>query len=413
MLVSFSGGDERSEPENAIGPVSQVDLHGRAEGAAAEAHGGAVRAAAALPCQYSDNCIGSGIGRFQSVPLSPYRKKSRHRLEMAIEWMVEKHGLERVGLLTLSFGVPGSGRGSLETFLLREQAKDLEFVQARWHSFRSNVVMKRYEDWICILEPHKDGVWHIHVVVATKEDIRTGTDVETLSNYKLPYWLRRGKHLRNEALAAEWKALRETACKYRFGRVELLPIKKTKEAFARYLGKYLTKTFHLIPPGRRHRLIRYSRGIGRHFAMRFSINSLGNLLYRTRLRLAAAMLDFRDYGLFADCFGPRWHYYLRDIIASIPMPLRFGKGEFESGVAAKRLALYVADPLVFLEAESKQKMAAASRMLWFKFEELAFEAPATAHWREARSPEADNIDVGPVTEADLHNDLFRPAAEPF
>ena len=107
VLVSFSGGDERSEPENAIGPVSQVDLHGRAEGAAAEAHGGAVRAAAALPCQYSDNCIGSGIGRFQSVPLSPYRKKSRHRLEMAIEWMVEKHGLERVGLLTLSFGVPG------------------------------------------------------------------------------------------------------------------------------------------------------------------------------------------------------------------------------------------------------------------------------------------------------------------
>ena len=81
-------------------------------------------------------------------------------------------------------------------------------------------------------------VWHLHVVVATKEDIRTGTDVETLSNYKLPYWLRRGKHLRNEALATEWKALRETACKYRFGRVELLPIKKTKEAFARYLGKY-------------------------------------------------------------------------------------------------------------------------------------------------------------------------------
>jgi len=82
--------------------------------------------------------------------------------------------------------------------------------------------------------------------VATKEDIRTGTDVETLSNYNLPYWLRRGKHLRNEALAAEWRALREVSCKYRFGRVELLPIKKTKEAFARYLGKYLTKTFNQI-----------------------------------------------------------------------------------------------------------------------------------------------------------------------
>jgi hypothetical protein len=58
-------------------------------------------------------------------------------------------------------------------------------------------------------------------------------------------------------------------------------------------------------------------------------------------------------------------------IASIPIPLRFGKGDFKTG------------------------MAAASRMLWFKFEELAFDAPAMAHWREARSQEADNTDVGP------------------
>jgi hypothetical protein len=61
------------------------------------------------------------------------------------------------------------------------------------------------EGWICVAERHRDGVWHLHVVVATKAEIRTGTDVETLSNYKLPYWLRRGKNLRNEALAAEWR----------------------------------------------------------------------------------------------------------------------------------------------------------------------------------------------------------------
>jgi hypothetical protein len=48
---------------------------------------------------------------------------------MAIEWMVKKHGLNNVGLLTLTFGVPGSGRGSQATKELREQAKDLEFVQ--------------------------------------------------------------------------------------------------------------------------------------------------------------------------------------------------------------------------------------------------------------------------------------------
>jgi hypothetical protein len=237
--------------------------------------------------------------------------------------------------------------------------------------------------------------------------------LETLSNYKLPYWMRRSKHLRNEALAAEWKALRETACKYRFGRVELLPIKKTKEAFARYLGKYLTKTFHLVPPGRRHRLVRFSRGVGRHFSMRFSIVGLGNLIYRTRLKLAASMLCFKDYSDFVEYFGSRWNYYLRDIIASIPIPLRFGKGDFKTGVAAKVLNLFAENPGPFLDPELKQKMTAAHRMLWFKFEELAFEAPARAHWREARPQESDNIDVGPVTEADLHDDLFRPPDLPF
>lgn len=32
----------------------------------------------------------------------------RQKMIMAIEWMVKKHVLERVGVLTLSFGVPGS-----------------------------------------------------------------------------------------------------------------------------------------------------------------------------------------------------------------------------------------------------------------------------------------------------------------
>jgi hypothetical protein len=51
-------------------------------------------------------------------------------------------------------------------------------------------------------------------------------------------------------------------------------------------------------------------------------------------------------------------------------------------------------------------MSAAHRMLWQKFEELVFDAPSTPQ-------EADNIDVGPVTEADLHDDLFFPSDAPF
>ena len=410
---SLGGALERAEPdsEHHCSPVLRRDVvaTGKAEGA------GAVRRAAppapALPCHNSNSCIEKE--KFKPEPLSPYRKKSRHRLITAIEGVVKKHGVNRVGLLTLSFGVPGSGRGSEATRELREQAKDLDFVQARWHSFSSNVVTRRYEDWICVLEPHRDGVWHLHVVVATKADIRTGTDIETLSNYKLPYWMRRGKHLRNEALAAEWQMLRETCCKYRFGRVELLPIKKTGAAVARYVAGYLSKSFGLVPAGRKNRLVRFSRSLSQRFTMRFSPHTLGNLLHRTRLKLAASMLHFQEYGDFADYFGSRWHYYLGEIIASIPVPLVFGKGQFESGVAAMMLREFAQDPFPYLDEAGKKNMIAAHSALLGKFTELAFDEAAEMRWQESRPAEADNIDAGPATETDLQSDLIEASGNPF
>ena len=47
---------------------------------------------------------------------------------MVIEWMVKKHGLNHVGLLTLTFGVPGSGRGSQATKELWELDKEQEIT---------------------------------------------------------------------------------------------------------------------------------------------------------------------------------------------------------------------------------------------------------------------------------------------
>ena len=367
---------------------------------------------AALPSQERDNCIGKDVSG-QSAPLSPYRRKSRYRLIMAIEWMVQKYGLNNVGVLTLTFGVPGSGRGSQATQELRELAKDLEFVQQRWHSLNTNIISKRYRDWILVLEPHKDRVWHIHVVVALKVDIRTGTDVETLTNYKLPYWMRRGKHLRNEALAAEWRALREICCRYRFGRVELLPIKKTGEALARYLAGYLSKSFKLIAPGKKHRLVRFSRGVSGHNSMKFSPLTLGNLIYRTRLKMAAEMMHFQDYGDFADYFGPRWNYYIGDIIAAIPVPMLFGKGDFKRGIAAKILNDYAENPAPYLSDELQEKLAAVQRALLRKFTDLAFGELMEIRSREEWPTEADNIDVGPLTEADLQSELLQTSDDPF
>ncbi len=327
---------------------------------------------------------------------------------MAIEWMVRTYGLNYVGLLTLTFGVPGSGRGSQATKELRELAKDLKFVQKRWRSFNSNVISKRYRDWILVLEPHKDGVWHIRVVVALDFDIRTGTDIETLTNYTLPFWMRRGKHLRNEALGVEWHFLREICCRYRFGRVELLPIKKTGPALAHYLADYLSKSFRLIPAGKRNRLVRMSRGVSSRITMKFSPVTLGNLIYRTRLKIAASMLRLQDYGDFADYFGPRWNYYIGDIIAAIPVPTEFKQGWFEMGIAADVLNIYAENPAQYADDDRKKTLAAVERSPLRKFTELAF-----GEWADPRSTEADNIDVGSLSEADLQNDLLETSEDPF
>ena len=55
----------------------------------------------------------------------------------------------------------------------------------------------------------------------------------------------------------------------------------------------------------------------------------------------------------------RWHYYLGAMIAALPMPLVFDKGEFENGVAAVMMREFAKDPLPFLDEARKKKMVTA------------------------------------------------------
>jgi hypothetical protein len=384
---------------------------GDAERAAEGLPGGAGQSPAALLYQREVNCTGKS--KRLTEYLSPYHRKSRHRLIQVVEWMVREYGINFIGLLTLTFGVPGTGRGSRETWELRQQAKELDFVQKRWHSLNTHVIAKRYPAWACALETQEDGVWHFHVVVVTKFDNRTGTDVATLTNYKLPWGIRRRKQYRNAALGEEWQALRELCCKYRFGRVELVPIRTCGEAVARYLASYLTKTWKGLKASRKSRLVRFSRNISKQFTLVCSVWNLGNLIHRTRLKMAARMLNFTDYGDYADYFGPRWHYYIGDIIAGIPIPFKFGKGDFEKGVAVKILNEYAENPYAYLDEAGKKQLVAVDAALLQKFTDLAFDESAEIRWREAQPGGADNVDVGPVTPDDLQRELLETSENPF
>ena len=100
-------------------------------------------------------------------------------------------------------------------------------------------------------------------------------------------------------------------------------------------------------------------------------------------------------------------------MAAIPVPLVFGKGQFESGVAAEVLREAAQDPFPYLDEAEKKQMTAAHSALLRKFTELAFDESAEARWQESRPTEADNMDVGPATETELQSDLMEASGDPF
>ncbi len=93
--------------------------------------------------------------------------------------------------------------------------------------------------------------------------------------------------------------------------------------------------------------------------------------------------------------------------------MKFGKGDFESGVAAKILNDFAENPFPYLDEEGKKKLAAVNSMLLRKFTELACDEMAESRWREAQRGEADEIDFGPLTAADLQGELLSDSDDPF
>lgn len=91
----------------------------------------------------------------------------------------------------------------------------------------------------------------------------------------------------------------------------------------------------------------------------------------------------------------------------------FGKGQFESEVAARVLREFAQDPPPYLDEPEKKQMMAAESALLRKFTELAFDEAAEMLWQESRPMEADDIDVRPATETDLQSDLIEASGNPL
>lgn len=257
---------------------------------------------------------------------SPYGARRKLRLSMGIEWIVARHGYERCGLLTITFG---------------ENLTDWAEAERRFSSFEKNVLSLHCNDWAMVVQQQKRGAIHYHLVVGLTKDIRTGTDIATIKDRSLPRFVRYGKGVVNENLRQYWKDICFRARGdgewkgggYGIGRIELLPFIKSPAAVAGYLASYLKVEAYCPPEYRRKKKVRFSRTITRWLRSNFQANTYGSYIWRKKLSLVAQDFGCSNLEELTGLFGPRWFYTLRECVRSCPLSI--DRGFWERGLAER------------------------------------------------------------------------------
>ena len=93
------------------------------------------------------------------------QKKASFALQTNIEAMINKHGLNKIGFLTLTFA---------------DNVQCHKEATKRFNSLATNVLKNKYLSWIRISERQQTGRWHFHLVVVCKDDIRRGLRFDEL-----------------------------------------------------------------------------------------------------------------------------------------------------------------------------------------------------------------------------------------
>lgn len=249
----------------------------------------------------SSNCIGNAVSR-RLHRRRLQRAKTAVAIRNNVLGIVERFGIERVGVLTLTFA---------------DGLRDASEAQRRFRSFRTNLLMPRYGGYLRVFERTRRGAIHYHVLLPTSVDIRTG--------YHRPEPGGIRKTAASPALRAEWALLRESAPRYGFGRISFEPILESPDALAAYLAKTLENenpTRALTDDG--VRIFEMSRNL-RTANTHFSWLSPGS----TQWRLKVGVLAERAVGAglisphhqdeaLKELHGPAWALGLRNKILAMP-----------------------------------------------------------------------------------------------
>lgn len=280
------------------------------------------------PLHKSDDGTGDAPGANRGVPLpcllvttqsrvTGQKSKLARRAEglfQNLDALIDRVGLEKCGLFTSTFS---------------DNCDRREESEKRFNSYATNILRDLFPEYIAVPERQNRGAFHHHLAVACAVDIRTGFDFEACSaaseikraGYRNGAWLpgffekfKRMERLyiasANPHLKAIWRAVRESAPKYKFGRCELLPILSNAQACARYMGAYVSSQHY----GRARedkglRTVRYALE-HRPWSSQWNFVKGGHSFWRRGCCAYATLLNIDDFSLF----GPRWAFHLADSI---------------------------------------------------------------------------------------------------
>ncbi|QLG87626.1 phasyl DNA replicon protein arp [Chitinibacter bivalviorum] len=264
----------------------------------------------ALPCLNRNNSTGMAdaphlndisIAELEGHnQLSTAHKKAAAALGWNVEALIKEHGIKHIGFLTLTFP---------------DDVKCFKEAQRRFNSLVTHVLGERYQARIRVLERCKSGRIHYHVLVVLRADIQSGFNFDEV--------VRKNYQSACTALKSEWRFWRGRAKKYGFGRVELMPIKSSTEAVAKYVSKYIEKAVAArSPEDKGARLVEYSSN-ARMASTKFSFVSAGSAQWRKKLAHFAQLVEkntkriCRNISHFTQILGNKWAFNCRSFILAL------------------------------------------------------------------------------------------------